>query len=225
MNILNFLFPNRCVSCGRLGGYICSSCFSKIEIIKNQICPVCERPAVFGATHPRCQTKYSLDGLTSFFIYDGPIKAAIKDLKYKFVTDLLDQFVSLIDSTLIFQNIKVDKDYVLVSVPLHWQRFNWRGFNQAELLGRLIAKKLRIKFIPDLLKRKKQTYPQVKLTITERKKNIKDAFIVSQKNLLCQFSKIILFDDIWTTGATLRTCTKVLKANGAKKVWGLTLAR
>ncbi|TSC53108.1 MAG: putative amidophosphoribosyltransferase [Microgenomates group bacterium LiPW_16] len=102
-------------------------------------------------------------------------------------------------------------DFVLTPVPLHWWRLRWRGFNQAEILGKMIAEKLEIKFVPDLLTRKKPTRPQVELEGKARRENIA--------------SNILLFDDVWTTGVTLRACGNVLKRAGVKSVWGLTLAK
>ena len=230
MNILDLLFPRRCVSCGRIGKYICVRCSSIIQIIElnQQVCPVCERPAVNGVTHPKCQTAYSLDGLTSFFVYDGPIKKAIKKLKYKFVRDLVSELISLAflkGSTL--YKVEPWQETILTPVPLHWRRMAWRGFNQSEVLGKLIAQKLNIQFVSDLLIRKKYTQPQVKLKGKERKENIQGAFIINPHypKLAISHWELIIFDDVWTTGATLKTCGKVLKEAGAKKVWGMTLAR
>lgn len=225
--LLNFLFPRRCVNCGKIGKYICPKCFSIIQIIEKEVCPVCERPAIGGATHPGCKTKYSLDGLTSLFVYDGPIKKAVKELKYRFVTDLANELVALINlpkgSTL--YKVEPYKKAILTAVPLHWWRLNWRGFNQAELLGKMIAGKLGIKFISNMLMRKRATKPQVELKGKERQENIANVFAVSPNILISKYPSILLFDDVWTTGATLRTCGAVLKRAGAKMVWGVTLAR
>jgi len=224
--LLNFLFPRRCVSCGKLGYYICSRCQLKIHPIKTLVCPVCERASIDGATHPGCKTKYSLDGLVSIWVYDGAVKKAIKELKYRFVTDLADELISLIDTTLIYRYMRTG-DFIITPVPLHWRRQHWRGFNQAEILGRMIAEKFGIKLVPDLLVRKKSTRPQVELRGKERRENIANVFAINPRfskihNLT---SNILLFDDVWTTGATLRTCGNILKRAGAKMVWGLTLAR
>jgi len=116
----------------------------------------------------------------------------------------------------------------LVPIPLHWQRHNWRGFNQAELLGQMIADGLGIGFIPDLLMRHKKTKPQSKLDKETRAKNIQGAFAINKKTLKLSNSKtlkLLLFDDVWTSGATLKEAGQVLKRNGVKQVWGLTLAR
>lgn len=256
MNILNLLFPPRCVSCGRPGRYLCPKCLPKIKIIEQQVCPVCERPAIDGATHPGCRIRSSLDGLTSFFVYDGPIKKAIKKLKYKFVTDLAEELVILTGAASTNFSIASSHDDssipghsttanfnedvavrrhskivglrpLLVPVPLHWRRLNWRGFNQSEVLGKLMSARLKTRFAPDLLIRKKYTQPQVKLKGKERKENIQDAFIINPRyqKLEIGYWELVIFDDVWTTGATLKTCGQVLKEAGAKKVWGMTLAR
>ncbi len=239
--LLTLLFPRRCVVCGKFGRYLCHKCQIKIKPPEFQVCPVCERPAIGGATHPKCQTRYGLDGLTSFFVYDGPIKKAIKELKYRLVTDLAEELISVVEHAEVgtkilcgtknmpfrsWQNFVPPRmlNCVLIPVPLHSSRFRWRGFNQAEILGKIISARVGANFLPDLLVRKKFTQPQAELKGDERKENIIDAFAVSSKVYQLP-SKILLFDDVWTTGSTLRTAGKVLKRAGVKKVWGMTLAR
>lgn len=228
--ILDFFFPKRCVSCGRLGNYLCSTCLKGIHFVGEEICPVCERAAIGGATHPGCQTKYSLDGLTSICVYDGPIKKAIKRLKYRpWMTDLGETLARLI-FTHLQENISVNQFLntkpTLVPVPLHSSRERQRGFNQSALLGKLVAREFNLGFIPNFLIRTKQTRPQVELKGKDRLENIRDAFDVNRQSAISlQPSAILLIDDVWTTGATLRACTNVLKRAGASKVWALTLAR
>jgi len=115
----------------------------------------------------------------------------------------------------------------LVPIPLNKKRSNWRGFNQTELLGRMIASSFGWKFSSNLLLRKKFTKPQAGLGKKERRKNVKDAFAINP-----QFAKIkndnlevVIFDDVFTTGSTLKEACKVLKRNGFKTVWGLVLAK
>lgn len=185
---------------------------------------MCERLAIDGVTHPGCQTRYSLDGLISFFRYDGPVKAAIKRLKYK-------PYLSVIAEILInhiFSNIAMkqfNNDYFVISVPLHPSRERSRGFNQASLLGKAVAGKWGLKFVDGLLKRTRNTKPQVELKGDERRKNVIDAFAIFPNILISQYPNILLIDDVWTTGSTLRTCANVLKRAGAKKVWAMTIAR
>lgn len=225
-NPLDFLFPQRCLGCGKWDRYFCDSCLEKIEPIDYQVCPACEKPAINGLTHFRCRRKFGLDGLTSIFPYEGMIKAAISKLKYHFVTDLANELVVL-SAKYLSSHLMPQTSPILIPVPLHARRERWRGFNQAELLGKMLAGNFAWQFRNDILMRHKNTKPQIGLKGAKRKENIADAFSVNP-----QFSKIyhlpsniLLFDDVWTTGSTLKECGNVLKRVGAKKVWGLTLAR
>jgi len=218
------------LGCGKAGSYFCPDCLDLVLLKDKQICPVCGKGAFGGLTHQGCRRPFGLDGLTSIFAYKGVVAEAIKKLKYKFVRDLAEElvelFLSFCGENKIFSEFCRLPNVVLTPVPLHPQRLHWRGFNQAELLGKLIAKSLGIKFIPDLLIRVKNTRPQVELDKARRRVNIHGVF---KKNPNSQFairnSLILIFDDVWTTGATLKEAGKVLKRNGARKVWGLTIAR
>lgn len=142
------------------------------------------------------------------------------------MTDLADELIDLSVCLLKPDLFDTSKKLILAPVPLHWYRKNWRGFNQTELLGEKIARKLKMKFSPDLLIRTRQTRPQTKLKEKERKVNVCGAFSVNKNSKFkIRNSKILLFDDVWTTGATMQECAEVLKRAGAKKVFGLTLAR
>lgn len=227
--LFSLFFPRRCLGCGKTGGYFCSECLNLVSLDPERICPVCERPSIGGRTHPGCLTSTALDGLTSIFSYKGIIKKGIAKLKYRFVSDLASDLVELFlascgeDKT--FSDFCLEKQSVLVPIPLHPQRERWRGFNQSALLGKMIADNLNLDFVSSLLKRTKNTKPQIKLKEKERKENIKGAFLVSPNISISQSLNILLFDDVWTTGATLKEAGKVLKKGGAGKVWGLTIAR
>ncbi len=251
MEILDFLFPRRCLGCGKTGGYFCSDCLNLVSLDRERICPVCERPSIGGQTHPGCLTSTTLDGLTSIFAYKGIIKKGIAKLKYRFVsdlaTDLVEVFLASCGEDKTFSAFCLKEHPVLVPIPLHPKREKWRGFNQSALLGKMIAENLGIDFSSDLLLRIKNTRPQIELKEKARQKNIKGAFSVNpratQESLQsyptvcvshnqCQSrpitvmpSNVLLFDDVWTSGATLKEAARILKRAGAKIVWGLTLAR
>jgi len=202
----------------------------RIIRINEAICPVCECPAIGGATHPGCRTRYTLDGLTSFFRYDGIVRKAVKALKYRFVSDLAREFISLVPLDL-FSNHKTiqqyNNSYILVPIPLHSSRFRERGFNQAEVLGRLLSERLHIPSRTDILCRKKKTIPQVEMKTRElRLTNMNNVFQINQKAMK-QYNNltIILIDDVFTTGATMRSAANILKRNGVKFVWAVTMAR
>lgn len=230
MNLFDLFFPKKCCGCGKFGTYFCEDCVKTI-LQTDLVCPTCERPAIGGKHHPLCKKRYGLDGLWSLGIYQNPLKKAIQKLKYKFVTDIAETLINLMleywakYTPQFIEEIKKDKGkgWVVVPVPLHPKREKWRGFNQSALLGRILASKMGLEYA-EVLKRTKHTKPQVKLSSWERKKNVKNAFsLVSNFHPLS--SNILLMDDVWTTGSTLKECCYVLKRNGAQKVWAITLAR
>ncbi len=228
MGILDFIFPKRCVGCGTLGQYICNLCRRSMRpvLLNEAICPVCERPAIDGATHPRCRTRYGLDGLISFFHYDVATKKAIKALKYRHVSDLASEFVSLIPSahlthiraTLSGQGVGI------IPIPLHVIRLRQRGYNQAEVLGEFISQALHVSMYTDILYRTRQTTSQVETkSRKERLRNMNDVFGVRAGDI--KGKSMILFDDVFTTGATTRAAANALKRSGVKRVWAVTMAR
>jgi ComF family protein len=188
---------------------------------------MCSRPSRNGQTHLGCRTPQGLDGLTSIFAYRGVIKKAIRKLKYQFVSDLAQDltelFLSFCGEDKVFTR-QLEKA-VFIPLPLHPSRKRWRGFDQTELLGKMMTSNLGIEFLPQVLKRIKKTKLREELSRKERQKDIQGAFQVSSIFSPASASKIILFNDLWFWGESLREATKVLKKNGAKQVWGLTLAR
>jgi len=219
MGLLDFIFPKRCVACGGFGNYLCQADRRKIKLAET-FCPVCLRPAIGGSTHERCKTKWSLDGLICLFYYTTPIKEIIHELKYRFVRDLLETLAVETKKAQILN--KVDfTSFTLVPIPLSRARQSWRGFNQAEIIGTSVAKQLKIRFDPEILAKTKETKPQAKLARAERLRQARGVFRaisnISGRNF-------IVFDDVWTTGATMKAAAAALKRRGAAKVWGLALA-
>lgn len=228
--LLDLVFPKKCAGCRKVGSYFCPDCIKNIKQ-GDLICPFCTKPAIGGATHPICRRKFGLDGLWSLGMYSYPLKNAIQKLKYKFIEELSSILVDItIDywinyQPFILEKIKKDRGvgWAITSVPLYWIRQNWRGFNQAEALGEALALKLGIPYF-DLLKRTKATKTQARLSALDRKQNVKHAFSLASDKTLAT-SQLILVDDVWTTGSTLKECCFILKKNGAKVVWALTIAR
>lgn len=174
-----------------------------------------------------------MDGLYVCYPYKGVIRDALRKLKYmKRLTDLRGVL-----SELTIQSFSRSSPFyryletkpTLVPVPLHWVRELTRGFNHAEILADTLAKELRLPFEKKFLKRTRYTKPQFGLDKKDREKNILGAFSLSasgkkqvEKN---NVPSALLFDDVWTTGSTMRACARVLKKGGVKTVWGLALAR
>lgn len=223
MGLVDYIFPRRCLGCGRVGQYFCADCRKSVQSVapNESICPVCERSAMAGITHPRCRTKFSPDGLTSFFHYDGTVREAVKVLKYRFVSDLAREFVALVDSSA-FDGIPLSDS--LVPIALHSSRLRYRGFNQAEVLGRFVSEKLHIPIAVDILRRTRGTPPQAEIANRrQRLQNVEDIFTAHES--VVRGRNILLFDDVFTTGATIRSACKTLKRVGAGSVWAITMAR
>lgn len=222
--ILDLLFPKRCVSCSKFGEFFCKECKSKIQFVQNQVCPQCQRPSISGATHYRCQTKLSLDGLISAVHYSGPARAAVHKLKYRWVFDIASDLVNLITSKTNLKKLFPNREFLLLPIPLHSRREAQRGFNQSEKLAAILGKILNWEIATDILVRKKNTKPQTELPAKLRRRNVIGAFkIINPKK--ASGKNFILVDDLVTTGSTLKSAGLVLKRAGAAKVWGLTFAR
>ena len=231
MTVLDLLFPKSCLGCGKKACYFCAECRLKIGKIY-QICPVCGKPSPFGRTHRFCLTKFSLEGLFSFFVYGGIIRSAIHKLKYKLVTDLEEEFWRLIkdeiekkEPNIIFLRQFMEKEKpIVVPIPLHWYKQRKRGFNQSSLFGKRTACLFDLSFSDKILVREKNTVSQTKVTQKERQENVKGIFCLSP-NIHNSLFNILLVDDVWTTGSTMKEAAGVLKKAGVKKVWGITIAR
>lgn len=217
--IIDFLFPRFCVGCGVYGKDLCSKCFRELSIA-DQICPECGEETPMGWVHPRCKKQWGMDGLIVIYDYrDDKVKACIDGIKFDFNKKLVK---SLLKN---FRFETGEKFDYLVPVPLHFYRENWRGFNQAEEIALVVGKKMKGEMLI-VLKRKRKTRQQALiLDRDEREKNVKGAFEtkkVNRKKL--KGKKILLVDDVFTSGADMRECTKVLKRAGVEMVWGLALA-
>ena len=221
--LLDMVFPITCLVCGKDGTFLCEPCLSQLPRLENQVCLVCYKPAPFGKTHPTCVTRNSVDGAVAALTYkDKRVHHIIQTFKYNFVSDLSIPLSRLIVEAMDKQNLsEFFSDFIIIPVPLHPRRFNWRGFNQSELLATALSEKLNIRIAKDLVKRKKFTQPQVKLNQEERKKNLENAFELTSD---ITDKKILLVDDLVTSGATANELAKLFKQAKASEIWVLSVA-
>jgi ComF family protein len=229
MDLFDLIFPKHCLGCNKPGNYICNDCVVRLGKAF-LVCPACQNFSVSGATHDHCKGKTSLDGVVAIFKYEGVIKKAIKRIKYNFNYDIDSELVDLA-----WPRISGLDGFTLVPIPIHESRKRFRGFNQSEVLGENLAKKLNLGYQKDLLIRVKKSPQQVGQGRNERLRSIRGVFAVNDEAMRAILStkprqsteglQILLFDDVWTTGATLNEAAQVLKKAGAVVVWGLTIAR
>ena len=225
MEVLDFIFPKRCVICKKGGGYLCEKCFSYLSFDAKSLCLSCDKPSYNGLTHPICRKKYTIDGCFSALSYNRTAKKLIYSFKYKpYLVDLKVFISELFYESVIqkeeFMKLLNSSKWIIVPVPLSSGKLRKRGYNQAEILAKKLAEKFDLEE-KNLLKKTKETKTQIKLGKAERAENIKGSFVLNSK----VFGSILLVDDVVTSGATLLEAAKILKKQGAKKVIGLTLAR
>lgn len=232
--LLDFFFPKICVNCQKYGSYLCPDCFNQLPIAARQTCPRCKKSRPNGATCRACKSVCHLDGLLSAGSYGNELlRQIIKVYKYQSVEELhltlgkyLDKFLSAQIAELKITMPNFDffnsANPSVVPMPLSTQHQRYRGFNQAELLAGYIAKEYNWPLITNRLIKIKNTKAQTKLSEKKRRSNPKNSFGWQGKTLS---GPIILLDDVFTTGSTMNEAARILKANGAKKIWGLVLAK
>jgi ComF family protein len=236
--ILDTLFPIHCLGCGKEGEWLCKECLDKIDILPFQVCPFCEKNVTDkGVACYQCKEKFQsqdkklpIDALIVATSYkDNNISRLIHFFKYNFISDLHVPLGKILIRSFMESNSLLPD--LIIPVPLHKKRIRNRGFNQSELLSMYVSQNispaLPIPVLPNLLERQRHTSPQMKIrSYSERQKNIRNAFKISSENTeFIKNKRVLIIDDVSTTGATIFECGKTLKQNGAKEVIGGVIAR
>lgn len=229
--IKDLLFPIFCLKCGREGHWLCPDCLAREQLEPIKKCPSCGLPNN-GELCLACKNLCPLDGSFSFFIYkeESVLAKLIADFKYNYTRDILSLWQKIIEKNFsdIIKLSRENGEWSVIPVPLHKKRERERGYNQSELIAKIIVDKLSLEIgnknfvLKNRLIRQRATAQQAKLNKLERAENVFGAFDWRDDK---PSENIFLVDDVFTTGATLFECAKVLKQNGAKKIWAITLAR
>src|SRR3989344_3717880 len=226
MGWVDWVWPKRCVGCGAMGRYVCERCEVGLWE-EEQICPVCTRGSRYGLRHRYCGRPWSMEGLTALWAYEGVARKFIAQAKYKYYFDFLRELVGL---SMVQLHSRVELSYfweylesgpTVVPVPLFWRRGKGRGFNQAKIIGLGLSQVWGLE-MQDLLVRTRDTGRQVGRTREARLLNMANAIAINSKYQVPK--NVLVVDDVWTTGATMNECAKVLRQSGVKKVWGLVFA-
>jgi competence protein ComFC len=225
-NLVDFFLPTTCLFCGAVGDYVCTNCARKsIKFIPRQVCHVCkqELPASISlGVHEDCRKATSLDGAIVTCKYNKSLEKLVAEVKYNYYFRTAEYLIKLFErQNPIIQQIKAD---VVVPVPLHNKRLWKRGFNQAGILANGVGKLCKVRVV-NLLLRKRNTVSQVGLGRQERIDNLQDVFEINKLLFENTYQKVLLIDDVMTTGTTLEECAKSLKSYGVKQVFSLAIAR
>jgi len=220
--VTNFLFPKQCFGCGSLGEFICFDCQQLLTSFKHLRCIVCQKPSLSGWTHPKCKSSFTPERLLSVYDYHNPIiSQMINAGKFAMAPEIFIDLARLA-SNQILDNSSVLADFVLCPIPMTKLKQNYRGFNQSAVICSVLSKTWQIA-IDSLLIKKKVTKQQKSLDKIARSKNQKGVYGISSKNSLP--NKVLLIDDVTTSGATFLSASKVIKQHGISTIWCLSLAQ
>ena len=208
--ILELIYPNVCGICGEIcKDGLCKKC--AIEIKKYEINLVNKNKKMY------------FNESMHIFKYNAIIRQRLIEYKFQDKSYMYKTFAKII-----LKNKKVcgflEKYDIIIPVPIHKKRRLKRGYNQTELIAKEICKDISLELKTDVLIKQKNIIAQSELNKNERKQNIKNAFEIKSINEIID-KKILLFDDIYTTGSTVNECSKILRKAGAKQVGVLTIAK
>ncbi|KKQ94998.1 MAG: Phosphoribosyltransferase [candidate division CPR2 bacterium GW2011_GWC1_39_9] len=209
----DFLYPKRCVSCGKIDTFLCEKCEKEIILVSDKKCLFCGR-IMDKRVCDKCRKEFRVkNGVAYCYYREGPVKNIVWNLKFRGKKELAQVMAEKIK---LLPNLE---NFVLVPVPLDKKRFRERGYNQSFLIAKHLAFESNLK-TKDCL-RKESRKPQMDLKKKDRQKNLEGAYTVIGEVP----KKVILVDDVLTTGSTIKECVKVLKKAGAREVVVAVFAR
>ncbi len=230
--IIDIIYPRRCPICGDIvkprGELVCPPCKLKLKPIDEPRCKKCSKPIESEEKEycHDCETKkhHYIKGY-ALWVYDPQMKKSRADFKFHGRREYSDFYIDEIIKRYGMEINKITPD-VLVPIPIHKSKQMQRGYNQADILAIGIGKKLNIAVLSHLLQRDKKTLPQKLLNDKERLKNLEKAFtfLKEESNKFpARIRKVMLIDDIYTTGSTIEACTNILLQNGIDEVYFLSI--
>ena len=217
---VDWFFPPRCAVCGSAESFLCLRCRESLPRAERPRCGVCWQPGS-PPVCSRCErSRPAFDGLRAPYLFQGGARELVHGLKYQHQAVLAEAMAELLFGFLSDEPLPAD---VLVPVPLFSRRERVRGYNQSALLARGLALRLRLPVDDRALVRARNTASQAETrNVDERRVNVRDAFRCTSRRLAG--GRVLLVDDVSTTGATLDSCARALLDGGVASVWALTFA-
>ena len=228
---LDTVYPAHCPGCGAGTadqGMLCGACWQQVPFISRPFCERLGTPFSFDIGGPLLSPSAIaeppvFDRARAVALHDGHARAFVHRLKFSDRLDLAGPMGRMMAAA---GHEVLEAADGLVPVPLHWTRALWRRFNQSALLAEEIAGISRVGVLHDVLRRRKRTTQQVGLSRAERIANLQGAFVVPPEALaLVDGRRLVLVDDVHTTGATLNACARVLRRAGATQVDVITFTK
>ncbi|HJT59844.1 MAG TPA: ComF family protein [Ktedonobacteraceae bacterium] len=222
---LDIVFPPQCAGCKSSGYILCPACVGRIQPLPPPLCQHCSATLSPDGGCKNCYYhRLSLSGLRAVGAFQEPLRRCIHALKYQGNSRLAQPLGYLLARAYMGYSMQAD---MIIPVPLHSERERQRGYNHAYLLAQVCSSALGIPLRADLLIRRRATLAQVDLHPRERRQNVAGAFACTPTFATGALlnRRILIVDDVCTTGSTLEACAAPLFAAGACAVWGLVLAR
>jgi ComF family protein len=222
-SLLDLLFPAYCIACKQVGEWLCVRCLAEADVVVPPLCLRCGMPHGPEVAQCALPPDSPLEGLIACAFHSGVIREAIHQLKYEDLHRLaipLGGWMAERWPRLAPPGWGAD---VVVPVPLHSRRERQRGYNQSALLAGVLGERLGLPVVTHVLVRTRDTRPQVGLRAEERSDNVRDAFACTANTLAGE--RVLLVDDVCTTGSTLTAACQALYATGVSCVWAYCLAR
>ncbi len=217
--LFDYILPQFCVACELEGAVLCKKCLNTVDISGIFLCPDCDRPSPGGVVHVGCAS--SLDSLVAVASYAQPVVQHMVQLcKYQYIESVGNKMGEMCREVVRFVP-DVSDGVIVIPVSLHKKRYASRGFNQAALIAEHVADMLGVVCDEDVLVRTKATKRQVDMVGSDRIHNVSDAFSVIKKPP----RKVILVDDVATSGSTLSACARALKEAGCQSVSAVVFGR
>ena len=225
---------------------VCPSCWDRLKPQLANLCSRCGEdlgiaeftPSIVNTAKPeQCRpcalVPPAFDRAVAFGVYEGTLRNLIHLLKYQRIEPVARGLAGTLTHLVVDLCRSAGGEVLVIPVPLHRSKRRERGFNQAELIARALTgvlrqqrPSLRFAMAVGMLQRRRATESQTTLTTIQRRRNLRGAFFVSEKDAAgLSGREVLLIDDIYTTGATARACSQALKKAGAAKVWVATIAR
>ena len=234
--LLQLLYPQGCAVCGAPGpDLLCAACRARIPVRTMEgCCELCgktlldnERAA--GTAAPVCHAcrarRPSFAFARSASAFQGPVRDLVHRLKYDRGVRLAEPLAELLHGCCL-AHFASERPDLTCPVPLHRERMRSRGYNQSALLARALARRLCLPFVPDLLRRVRDTPTQTRMDASARRANVAGAFRVPDRSVPIAFGTcVLLVDDVMTTGATFEAASAALREAGAERILCLSVAR